>query len=235
VAEFINALRQGMADQTDWQQTDTRRKAGKSFSAGDYGAASGILAGEGLLPEAAQMRGYGQQEQAGQAEAARKEQKDRAEWMLNGVNGLMSVPEAQRTQVFDRHLVPTLQAMGVPPEIIEGLRSSPKDDATLRAFAATLGQEAAKLQMFNTAGGVVGVDPQSGQSRMLYEAEPKETAAPAGYRWTESGDLAVIPGGPADPRVIGTRAAAGRAPPRPRAPSRGGSSKPSVPAGFILD
>jgi hypothetical protein len=175
VAEFINALRQGMADQADWQQTYTRRRAGKSFASGDYGAASGILAGEGMLPEAAQMRGYGQQEQAGQDEAARKEIKDRAEWMLNGVNGLMSVPEAQRGQVFDQHLVPTLQAMGMPTDVIAKLRASPKDDATLRAFAASLGQEAAKAEyefMNLGAGGVGRGNKMTGEYRTQREPDP---------------------------------------------------------------
>jgi hypothetical protein len=175
VAEFINALRQGMADQTDWQQTDTRRRAGKSFASGDYGAASGILAGEGMLPEAAQMQGYGQTQQAGQDEATRKEMKDRAEWMLNGVNGLMSVPEPQRGQVFDQHLVPTLQAMGMPTDVIAKLRASPKDDATLRAFAASLGQEAAKAEyeFINLGAGGVGLgNKMTGEYRTQREPDP---------------------------------------------------------------
>lgn len=235
MADFINALRQGMADQTDWQEGDTRRKAGNAFAGGDYGAASGILAQQGMLPEAAQMQGYGQQQQAGQAEAARKEMKDRAEWMLNGVNGLMAAPADQREQVFEQHLAPTLQAMGVPPEVISRLKASPKDDATLRAFAASLGQEAAKLQMFNTRNGVVGVDSQSGQSRMLYEAPPERPNVPAGYRMKPDGSLEYIPGGPADPSVVGDRARAGW---RPRAAPRGRSgtaARPVVPSGFILD
>jgi len=235
MADFINALRQGMADQTDWQAGDTRKKAGQAFAGGDYGAASGILAGEGMLPEAAQMQGYAQQQQDGQAEAARKEAKDRTEWMLNGVNGLMAAPADQREQVFEQHLAPTLQAMGVAPEIIARLKSAPKDDATLRAFAAALGQEAAKLQMFNTRNGVVGIDSQSGQSRMLYEAPPEQPNVPAGYRMKPDGSLEYIPGGPADPGQSGRLAASRRAPPRPRASGGRGGSSPSVPPGFILD
>lgn len=227
MAEFINALRQGMADQTDWQQTDTRRKAGKSFAAGDYGAASGILAGEGMLPEAAQMRGYGQQEQAGQDEAARKEMKDRAEWMLNGVNGLMSVPEAQRGQVFDQHLVPTLQAMGMPTEVIAKLRASPKDDATLRAFAASLGQEAAKFTGVGLGNGGYGAfNPSTGKMTILREptAKQERMRGPDGiYERNMDGEWERVESfGPAP-----------RQPSRPRAPSGGGGSRPAASGGGL--
>lgn len=231
MAEFINALRQGMADQTDWQQTDTRRRAGKSFAAGDYGAASGILAGEGMLPEAAQMQGYGQAQQAGQDEAARKEMKDRAEWMLNGVNGLMSVPEAQRGQVFDQHLVPTLQAMGMPTEVIAKLRSSPKDDATLRAFAASLGQEAAKFTGANLGNGGYGAfNPSTGTMTVIrepqVEAQGKWVEGRDGWWWVEPGQ---------QPRRGPAIGAAPRAAPAGRPRSGGGGGASAAPGGIKWD
>jgi len=55
-----------------------------------------------------------------------------------------------------------------------------------------------------------------GQSRKVQEYPQQQPNAPAGYAWAAPGQLQYIPGGPGDPRVISGRAAAGRAPPRPR-------------------
>lgn len=146
MADFINALQQGMADQNAWQEGDTRRRAGNALASGGYGASSNILARGGMLPEAAAMRDRGGQEQASQAEAARKEQADKAEWILRGVRSLQSVPADQRQTAFDQHLLPVLQAMGLPQDALEAMRKAPKDDPTLQAFAVQFGAEARKLQ-----------------------------------------------------------------------------------------
>jgi len=55
-----------------------------------------------------------------------------------------------------------------------------------------------------------------GNSRKVQEYPQQQPNAPAGYAWAAPGQLQYIPGGPGDPRVISGRAAAGRAPPRPR-------------------
>jgi hypothetical protein len=80
-------------------------------------------------------------------------------------------------------------------------------------------------EFYNTRDGVVRVG-QDGMGELVYQSSQE---APTGYRYGEGGNLEYIPGGPADPRVMGAAAASRRAPPRSRAGSvRGASSNRGV-------
>lgn len=153
-------------------------------------------------------------------ERARAEERVRT--LGGGVRALLSVPEAQRPQTLAT-LAPQLSTV-FDPEALQALQSADLSDASLNAFSAALGQEAQRMQLFQTrSGDIVGVNPATGEQRLVYDGPDPERDAPQGYRWTQDGALEAIPGGPADPRVVGVRAAAGRAPARPR--SGGGGSR----------
>jgi hypothetical protein len=89
-------------------------------------------------------------------------------------------------------------------------------------------KEAARPQRFTTPTGIVEFG-EGDEPTMAYPFPEKPVAAapaPAGYRWGADGvTLEYIPGGPADPRTVGVRASAGRAPPRkPSGGGRGGAA-----------
>jgi hypothetical protein len=158
----------------------------------------------------------------------------RTEALMGGIRYLRSVPAEMRPQAFAQ--MRSQLGTVFEPDVLDQLSGADMSDQSLNAFGAALGAEAERMQLFQTrSGDIVGVNPSSGTHSVVYDGPSQETA-PAGYRWTAGGALEAIPGGPADTRVIGSRAAAGRAPPRPRssggqrsastAPARSSSSKP---------
>jgi hypothetical protein len=86
-------------------------------------------------------------------------------------------------------------------------------------------KEAARPQRFTTPTGIVEFG-EDDEPTMAYPFPEKPVATPPaspGYRWKEDGvTMEYIPGGPADPRTVGVRASAGRAPPRKPAGARAG-------------
>jgi hypothetical protein len=121
-----------------------------------------------------------------------------------------------------------LQQMGYPDEVLTQLDASEMSDSQLRALVTAVGGEVRPMTANDrTAGGnILRPDPYTGEYAPVYTAPVAAPAAPAGYRMTADGNMEYIPGGPADPRVVGSRAAAGRAPPRPRSGGVGGSARP---------
>lgn len=206
-----------------WDQ-GTRNQAGRAYAEGDARGASNALARGGMVQEAADLDYRGQQREGLISDQERAAASERTTILMRGVQALQTVPYEQRAQVWEQ-IAPSLEGL-MPPEIIQQLGAADKSDQNLSAFGAAIGQEAERLQLFSTRDGIVGVDPR-GEARMVHEVAPEEPNAPAGYRWTADGALEVIPGGPADPRVVGARAAAGRAPARPRSSGGGGGSRPS--------
>jgi hypothetical protein len=97
-------------------------------------------------------------------------------------------------------------------------------------------KEAQRPQRFTTPTGIVEFG-EGDEPTMAYPFPEKPVAAapaPAGYRWGADGvTLEYIPGGPADPRTVGVRASAGRAPPRKPAPR--GSTAPAAVGGIKWD
>ena len=198
-----------MSDRLD---RDARQRAGLALSQGDYGAAGQALGGRGMLGEQVELMGA-------QRDQETAEQEQVIAFLGNAGRSLRAAPYEARPQIY-QSIRPTLQQI-YPPDVLAQLDRTDLTDQNLDALLRSLG-EYGETQRFNTREGVVEVDPYGG-SRNLYEIEQAPPAAPAGFRWTQDGNLEPIPGGPADPAIIARRSAAGRAPPRPRS-SGGGRS-----------
>jgi len=169
-----------------------------------------------------------------EADAMRKrEQAERTEklqFILRGAEGLLQAPPDQRREIYTTTLRPVLQQMGYTDDVLAQLDSSEMSDAQLRSLVTAVGGEVGSVTANDRAAGgnILRPDPYSGEYTPVYTAPVAAPAAPAGYRMTADGNMEYIPGGPADPRVVGRRAAAGRAPPRPRSGNSGvgGSARP---------
>lgn len=211
-------------------QADAKRKADEERRRG-YGAqfAADPRAAIGAATQAGDFdvaQAFSQMTKEQQAKALEHQQ------TLAAIGGkLVKMPYDQRVAAMQQ-LGPALVARGFGQEEIAGFDPT---DENLQALMTSLAEFEAKVkpQLFNTRDGIVSVAPGDDGSMsgdLVYDVGD-ETDAPAGYRWTDGGDLAVIPGGPADPRVAGALAGS------KRASSRGGSggavAKP--PSGFILD
>lgn len=214
MGDSFNAL------QGAWDQR-TLNQAGRAYAGGDARGAANALAEGGMAQEAAELEFRGQQRENLISAEERAAAAERTTMLMQGIQALQGVPYEQRNQVFEQ-LAPTLGQF-MPPEIIQQLRQADKSDQALGAFGTALGAEAERLQLFNTAEGVMGFNARG--ERVSHTPIAPRQNIPAGYRQTPDGNLEAIPGGPADPRVIGSRAEAGRAPPRSR--SSGGGSRPS--------
>lgn len=211
-------------------QDRAKRQAGNALAQGDYQGASGALLGRGMLDEGmgVQRMQQGQQDRMAEQQRQLSEQEkaaagEKVTFLTRAAQTLRGLPPEQRGQVLQSQIIPAMQNLpGFDPQMLAELAGTDTSDQTLDTFLQALGAEAEKLQLFNTAGGIVGV--QGGEARMIYDAPEKPDEAPNGYRWRPDGGLEAIPGGPADPRVAGARAAATRAPARPRG---GGGARPS--------
>lgn len=212
-------------------QDATRRRAGNALASGDYQGAQSALYGRGMIEDGLQVqqRQLGMEDrQAGQQQAqeeARKKQLAETFTLLGNVNEAMAqVPAEQRAEYFRTQVVPQLQSLpGVTPQAIAEMTAPTYDwsDQGIATHRALLGQEAEKLQLLNLGNGqgVVAFNNLGQRVEGAGYTPPADPTrgAPTGYRQRADGTgLEYIPGGPADPRVVGTRAAAGRAPPRPR-------------------
>lgn len=234
---YNNALAAGQTSIDAYEQGQQRRLAGQAGNAlaqGDYGAASGALYRGGDLNGGMRVDQMGQQRQQQAAQVQAQGMDQRREGLKQAATAIRSAPAEQRAQVYQATIRPTLMQLGMPPELLAEIDRSPMDDVSLDAFISALGAEADKYQLFQTRGGdIVRVPVGGGQGGLAYDAPDQPEAPPTGYRWGPDGTLEAIPGGPADPRVAGARAAATRAPARPRA--GGGAPVAKLPNGFILD
>jgi hypothetical protein len=162
-----------------------------------------------------------QQRQLSEQEAAAaKARADRGIAILTGMRGL--APD-QLAAKYDGFLRPYL-AETLPPEMLARIDAQPKTAENVDLLLTALGAERQKMDVYNTKGGIVGV--QGGQARMIYEApqQPEYMEGPDGiYERTPEGWKKVQSFGPA-PRAF--------APPRPRS---GGGGMGGAPAGGISD
>jgi hypothetical protein len=176
---------------------------------------------------ATQQRQLSEQEKAAAGE--------RVGFLMRATKTLRGLPAEQRAQVLQSQILPAMANLpGFDPELLSQIRQTDLSDQTLDVFSQSLGAEAAKYELFEAPNGDrYAYDPQDPtQNRLIYDAPDTPAPAPTGYRWGPDGNMQFIPGGPADPGVVGTRAAAGRAPPRPRSGGGGmGGSYSDVPAG----
>jgi len=230
--ELVNplaAFREGYNTLEGMAQDRARRQAGNALAGGDYQGAQAALYGRGMLQEG---QGVGQMQQgmedrqaASQTAdaAARKAQLAETFTMLGNVNEAMAqIPAEQRGEYFRTQVVTQLQGLpGVTPEAIAQMTDPSYDwtDQGIATHRALLGQEAEKLQLFNTSGGIVGV--QGGQSRMIYQAPakpPEQIEGPDGIyergpdgKWTKVANFGAAPRtfAPQRPRAAGGAAASG--------------------------
>jgi hypothetical protein len=224
-------------------QDGARRQAGNALAGGNYQGAQDALYGRGMLDEglAVQQRQFGVQDremgqQAAQAEAEKKASGERTQKGMAILGWMAGQPEDQLDAIYSSTLRPWL-AETLDPEMMARVDAAPKTLANVNLLRAALGAEAEKLTGVSLGrGGYGAFDPTAGTLEVLREPMQEPDDAPTGYRWTESGDLAVINGGPADPRVAGALAGSKRAPPRPRAPggSGGGGAASSMSTAELL-
>lgn len=238
--ELVNplaAFRDGYNTLEGMAQDRARRQAGNALAGGDYQGAQSALYGRGMLQEgqAVQQQQLGMQDRrAGQQAAmddAKKKQLAQTFTLLGNVNEAMAqIPAEQRSDYFRTQVIPQLQGLpGVTPEAIQQMMDPAYDwtDQGIATHRALLGQEAEKLQLFNTAGGIVGV--QGGQSRMIYEAPakpPEQIKGPDGiYERGPNGEWVKVANFGAAPRTFAPQRSGGGS----------GRAAPKPPPGFILD
>lgn len=121
-------------------------------------------------------------------------------------NALLEVPYEKRKEVWQTILRPAVASMGMPQEALTQMDAADFSDDNLRLFARAMGDEKEKLKPQVSVGqqGAVVYDPKTGQARFVRaQGAPASDATerdkpPSGYRWTPSGDLEIIAGGPAD-------------------------------------
>lgn len=232
---FQQGMMTGQRFGSDLRERRNAREIGGMMSSGDVEGARGLAYQQGDL-----RTGQAIDRQLSEAERAQAER--RTEALAGGIRYLRTVPADQRPQAFAQ-MRGQLGAI-FEPELLDQLAGADMSDQALNAFGAALGEEATRMQLFQTrSGDIVGVNPASGDNRVIYDGPEQQEAAPNGYRWTAEGSLEAIPGGPADTSVVSARAAAGRAPPRGRssgggrsggAPRAAPSSGGGLPPGFTV-
>lgn len=209
------------------------RRAGMALAEGDYTAASQALGDAGNLSGVLTVNNA-------QRSLEDREAQEKRDWIGRAATSLMQVPEAQRQQVYQEQLRPTLEAMGLGADVIDQIDRSPKADTNLRSLIAAIGGEVSAPYANDVAGrdgARLRPDPITGAYTEVYrpEFDPRAGASP-GYMWTDETRTrqTFIPGGAADPSVAGSLAASRRAPPRARSSgggsSGGRSSAPAAPA-----
>lgn len=240
--QAANAL-QGNYDQR------ARVQAGSALAGGDYDGAQNALNKAGMIDEGQKIAAQRANEQYRTAQVdnqkadnERAAAKQKLEWLGRATQGLRTVPQEQRQAVLHNLLMPTLQTMGFPPEALAELSQAQLTDQELDAFTQSVGGELQKYQIMSTQnGGVVAVNPHTLESKQIVQGQ---RSAPAGYDYGQDGKLRAIPGGPADPSVIGAQAGVRRSavvsrpmPSRGRAGGSGGGGRsvPALPPGFVLE
>lgn len=240
-AAATNALLSSYSNFSALGDRKANRRAGMALAEGDYTGASQALGEAGNLSGVLSVN-------RAQQTMEDQEAQEKRDWIGRAATSLMQVPEAQRQQVYQEQLRPTLEAMGLGSEVIDQIDRSPKADANLRSLVAAIGGEVSAPYANDVAGrdgARLRPDPITGEYTEVYrpEFDPRQGAA-AGYMWTDESRTrqTFIPGGSADPSVAGSLAASRRAPPRARSgggrSARGSSSGAgggALPAGFVVD
>lgn len=216
-------------------QDGARRRAGNALAQGDYQGAQGALYGRGMLEDgmAVQQRQTAMQDretgqQAAMADAEKKAAGERAQRGIAILTRMKTLPPEMIDSEYQSMLRPYL-AETLDPEMLARVDAAPKTPENVDLLLTAMGAEAEKLQVIQRGnGGYDVVNMGSGGVQRSVEPTPDAPNVPTGYRPTADGTgLEYIPGGPADPRTVGTRAAAGRAPPRPRSGGGGGGQPAS--------
>lgn len=238
----LNAFQQG-------RETATSRRAGQALASGDTNGAAALYFGQGMNDQGIAVQDRQRTMQRQDLQDQRQQSQFDAETaerlrgeVLREAMAIRMAPQDQWTSMYQQRGVPLLQKIGVPQADIDRVLLDGKlTPDELDSFIVQMGGEPPKRQVLNFGGGGVGeYDPygRDPESRYRVLREPTQQKAPAGYEWDENGDLAYIPGGPADPRFAGQLAGSKRAPRvggRSGGGRRGGGAVPALPPGFVME
>lgn len=147
---------------------------------------------------------------------------------LRGVNPNTGQPyTVEERRAIVAHMAPALQQrFGVTPEELANLDLSDAGVDAIVQSGMTLSESFKRAETLAA---------QAETHRHNVATENKPSPAPYGYQWSEDHTLEFIPGGPADPSVVGKTAAARRAPSRGRGGGHVGVGASGLPPGYVLD
>lgn len=192
-----------------------RQQAGGMIAGGDLTGGANALLGAGDVSGGLDVINYGRRQDAAGIAAQRAGEDRQRATVLAGAQGLMRLPEEQWLPAFTSQVAPALEEVGLG-HLVGQIAQDGITRQELEAVIASLGGEIEDPRVLQGQRGAVDLyDPYSRSITNVRPAAAEE--APNGYRWAQDGSLQAIRGGPADPQVVSSRAAAGRAPPRARA------------------
>jgi len=224
-----NALADGFNQQQVMAQSRARRDAGNALAGGNTQGAMSALGGAGLLQD---QRVIGQdmtRDADAQRERDQEETEARKAFILQSLDALERLPPDQVQDVWMTQLRPIMAQMGMSEPDLLQLDAADKSPASLQAFRAAFGGENPEPWANDRSGpGGSVIRPQrAGGYSEVYTPPvvPDAPSIPTGWE--------LLPDGSIQPRRglvegQGRIAAAGRAPPRPRAGNSGvnGSARP---------
>jgi hypothetical protein len=188
------------------QQQTGQEQGGAALGSGDYRGAAAAYGRAGMTDEATGAVKLGMEQDELKTKTDLATAKQKSEVLLRIAQGLQDVPEGQRKAAL-QSAYPLLQAAQIDTAPFDHATEDQLSTPALQAFA---GQVESHFQAINRGGGGYDIiDRRTGNVSRSVDPTPKERPAPAGYKW-DGGNLVIIPGGPADPKVVGQRATAQR-------------------------
>lgn len=225
----------GAYDRTQAMTNQVRRvSAGRALAAGDRQAAMSEFGNAGMTDEVRQI----QQDQVDDDDRAAKQAaeaqeqdtaqaKQRADLLIKVAGALKSVPAGQRKSALGQ-VYPIFQQAGIDTGVFDGLSEDQLSDQSLDLFT---GEVESQVKLFNTANGVVAVDPAAAQrgdpnaARLIYE-DPLASD----YRRAQI-DATRARAGASSASAEASRARAAKTRTAPAA----SSATKGLPPGFVLD
>ena len=169
VDEAIAARKSGYDESQGFFDRQTMRKAGQAMAQGNRAGAAGELYGAGMIDAGRTLEQEGRNIEATDREAQLKEReradaqrKQGAEFLKQAATVLRQIPADKRQEAFTQSVAPSLQAMGVPPDVV-AQAGQHLDDNSLNTF---IGEIDNQVKLFNTSSGVVAVNPAALQQNI---------------------------------------------------------------------
>lgn len=234
-AEMLQAGDAGRKDRNELDRQAARVAAGQAYVGGDKIGAARALAGAGEVSAAAGI--VDDVDTRGRADAEASRAREAQVWAkaVPLVQAALRKPDGGST-AREQFRVAARQAGATPEEEEEVLRAFDTDP---RGYLEALAAQAERELKVVGRSVVDMTDPAN--VREVYTAPGSDPRAPAGYEFGADGELRYIPGGPADPAVIGRTSGARRdavvsrpMPSRARSGGGGGGGRASdePPPGF---
>lgn len=195
MAEYGNPLEafgrgQGLV-QNAFDQS-ARMRAGNALSGGDYAGGANALFKGGLIDEGSKVQDQGYQQQArqkAQADAARAE---KLTVLAKAADALGTTPDdpqhMSRRQHLQARILPALQQMGYPPEVLQALSDPNLDlsDQSLQMFKGSIAKEIEQFTLapgsarYDTTGRQIAAQPFAPQYRTVGEGQSLVEVGPPG-------------------------------------------------------